>query len=170
MLSVKRLLAYWLDFVLLALILTGLQWLLYAVTSGFPFDRLESGVQIELWVLLSMSLPVWGYFIYCETHYGQTLGKRLLKLKVASSTNRPLRFRQTLVRTAIRLLPWELTHLIILVPEPWWSVAEPINTALIYIPNALIVLYIAVLFLSGGKRGVHDLAANTTVKSTRQPV
>ena len=165
MLFVKRLLAYWLDFVLLASLLVGLQWLLYAASSGFPFDRLEKGYQIELWVLLSMSLPVWCYFIYFERRHGHTPGKRLLKLKVTNNKGRNLSFSQALVRTGIRLLPWELTHLFILVPEPWWNVAEPKYPYLIYIPNALMVLYIVILMISGGKRGIHDIAANTAVKS-----
>jgi uncharacterized RDD family membrane protein YckC len=100
MLFVKRLLAYWLDFVLLASLLVGLQWLLYAASSGFPFDKLEKGYQIELWVLLSMSLPVWCYFIYYERRHGYTPGKRLLKLKVTNNKGRNLSFSQALVRTA----------------------------------------------------------------------
>jgi len=162
-LFVRRLLAYWLDFVLLAFILAGLQWLLYKTTSGFPFDFLNKGYEIELWVLLSMSLPVWLYFILSEWYKQQTIGKRLLRLKVTNKEESKINIKQAVVRTIIRLLPWELTHLIILVPEPWWSIEAPENQFLIYIPNIIMLLYIAVLFANKGVKGVHDYLAKTRV-------
>lgn len=162
-LSLKRLIAYWLDFVLLALILVGLQWLLYKTTSGFPFDLLDKGYEVELWVLLSMSLPVWMYFICCELHKQQTIGKRLLKLVVMNKEGARINIYQALIRTFIRLLPWELTHVIILVPTPWWSIEEPRNQHLIYIPNILMILYILVLFANKGDKGVHDYITKTRV-------
>mgnify|MGYP000911187519 CR=1 FL=1 len=162
-LSVKRLFAYWLDFVLLAVVLVGLQGLVYISTGGFPFDAFTKGYQIECWVLFSMSLPVWAYFVGFERYRRQTVGKRLLGLQVASGDGSAIRLRQAFGRTLVRLLPWELTHLIVLVPQPWWDVERPANGSLIYIPNALIVLYIAVLLANRGKRGVHDFLAGTKI-------
>jgi uncharacterized RDD family membrane protein YckC len=163
-LSVRRLLAYWFDFVLLAIIFVGLQWLLYKTTSGFPFDSLKKGYVIEIWVLFSMSLPVWLYFIYCELYKQQTIGKRLLKLIVISKEGSKIDINQALIRTFIRLLPWELTHIIILVPKPWWSIEKPEYQFLIYIPNVLMFLYIVVLFANKGNKGIHDFIAKTRVK------
>ncbi|WP_010274589.1 RDD family protein [Paenibacillus senegalensis] len=164
-LAFRRLAAYWLDFVLLAAVLIGGQFLLYVVTSGFPFDRLEKGYQIELWVLAAMSLPTWLYFIGCEKYRGQTLGKRLLKLKVSSlPAGGAITWGQAVKRTFVKLLPWELTHLIILVPDPWWSVEEPANQALIYIPNLLMVVYIGFLFITKGMKGLQDVWAKTRVE------
>lgn len=142
MLAIRRLLAYGLDFMLLATVLIALQALLYAGTGGFPFDRLRTGYQIELWVLATMSLPVWLYFVCGELWLQQTIGKKLFRLQVVDKTGTRIGLLQSLIRTAVKLLPWELSHLIVLVPEPWWSVEEPTNLLLIYIPNAAIVLYI----------------------------
>lgn len=163
-LAIRRLAAYWLDFVLLAAVLIGGQWLLNVLTSGFPFRLLEKGYQIELWVLASMSLPVWLYFILCEKYRRQTISKRLFRLKVVSTRGAELGIGQAVARTFIKLLPWELTHLIILIPDPWWGMEEPENLAWIYIPNLLMVVYIVVLFASKGTKGVHDYFSNTTVK------
>ena len=162
-LSLKRLIAYWLDFVLLAIILVGLQWLLYKTTSGFPFDFLDKGYEIELWVLLSMSLPVWLYFIYWEMYKQQTFGKRLLKLVVMNKEGSRIDVYQALGRTFLRLLPWELSHLILLVPTPWWSIEEPANQSLIYIPNIIMIFYIIVLFANKGDKGVHDYITKAKV-------
>jgi len=164
-LTVKRLLAYGLDFVLLASVLVSLQWTLYLVTGGFPFVRFDAGHEIELWVLLTFSLPVWGYFIWCEGKKQQTAGKFFLRLKVVNAGGAKIRWRQAFLRTLIRLLPWELTHLIILVPEPWWTVEVPENEIWIWVPNVLMAASIAVLFVSKGKKGIHDFAAKTTVVS-----
>lgn len=167
-LSLRRLIAYWLDFVMLAAILIGLQWLLYTVTSGFPFDLLETGLHIELWVLGTMSLPVWLYFICCERFKMKTIGKRLLSLQAVSADGAQLTLKQAIVRTFVKLLPWEMTHLIILVPEPWYGLDElPAHMFLIYIPNALMLIYIVVLFINKGKKGLHDYVAKSSVTTTK---
>jgi uncharacterized RDD family membrane protein YckC len=99
--------------------------LLYKTTSGFPFNFLNKGYEIELWVLISMSLPVWLYFIYCELYNQQTVGKRLLRLIVMNKEGSKININQALIRTLIKLLPWELTHIIVLIPKPWWSIEMP---------------------------------------------
>jgi len=164
-LSLKRLTAYWLDFMLLAIVLLSFQYLLSKITAGFPFDYLKEGFSIEIWVLLTMSLPVWLYFICCELYKQQTIGKRILSLKVVSVEGSKLTLRQALLRTLIKLLPWEITHIIVLIPEPWYNLSElPDHMFLIYVPNAMILLYILVLFVNKGKRGIHDYIAKTMVK------
>ncbi|MFC4810940.1 RDD family protein [Paenibacillus sp. GCM10023250] len=163
--ALRRLIAYWLDFVVLAGVLVGLQAVIYRATGGFPFDRLDRGYEIEAWVLGSMSLPVWAYFIVCETWQRRTLGKRLLRLEVVTAERgAAVGFLRALGRTCIRLLPWEATHLIILVPEPWWDVEQPAHPSLIYIPNAVMVIYAAVLFATKGRMAIHDYAMRTRVK------
>lgn len=68
------------------------------------------------------------------------------------------------IATFIRLLPWELTHVIILVPQPWWSIEMPKNQYLIFIPNIILILYIVFLFFNRGQKGIHDYFAHTRVK------
>ncbi|OUM88391.1 MAG: hypothetical protein BAA01_08460 [Bacillus thermozeamaize] len=162
-LSLKRLAAYWIDFMLVASILIAFQLLIYFITSGIPFKYLDRGYEIEIWVLLTMSLPTWLYFILFERFSQKTIGKRLLRLKVKNEEGTAIHFKQALLRTCIKLLPWELTHLMILVPDPWWSIEKPGNVFLIYIPNLIMFLYILVLFLNGGVKGVHDYLARTQV-------
>lgn len=161
-LFLKRLFAYWIDFILIAVILIFIQWLIYQATSGFPFDYLRKGIEIEVWVLLTMSLPVWAYFIGMEM-YKQPIGKRMLRLVVMDQVGSQIKFRQALGRTFIRLLPWELTHVIILVPQPWWGLEEPENPYLILIPNIIWIMYIVVLFFNKGQKGIHDFFARTRV-------
>ncbi|UVI27758.1 RDD family protein [Paenibacillus spongiae] len=167
MLSIRRLLAYWIDFVLLAAVLIGFQMLLYNMTGGFPFDYFSKGYQIELWVLGTMSLPVWLYFVLCERLRQTTIGKRICMLSVSDREGANINWRQSLTRTAVKLLPWELTHMLILIPDPWWSIEEPANPYLILIPNAVMLLYMIVLFINKGVIGVHDLLAQTKVNDVK---
>lgn len=148
---------------ILGTVLIGLQLGIYTLSSGFPFDYWTKGYEIELWVLFSMSLPVWSYFIYSEYKLQRTLGKRVLKFIVTDQHGTSISFKQAFVRTFIKLLPWELTHLIVLVPDPWWDLEEPSNTFLILIPNLLLLLYATVLFISRGSKGIHDYIVKTRV-------
>lgn len=162
MFVIKRIAAYWLDFVLLACILCSMQGLLYWSTGGWPFSRFATGAEIELWVLATMSFPVWCYFIGMEYSRGQTIGKKLLNLKTVRRDGTRITFSQAFVRTFIRLLPWEVTHLILLVPEPWWDV-DPAYPWLIAIPNFMMLIYIAVMAGWAGNTSLHDAAAGTRV-------
>lgn len=165
--TIRRLFAYWLDFLILAAVLIGLQFGLYTLTSGFPFESFTKGYQIELWVLSTMSFPVWLYFIFTDMKQ-QSIGKRWMKLKVTGRRDAAPSFGQALLRTLVKLLPWEMTHLIILMPEPWYSAEDtPANLFLIFIPNAMMLLYIALLFAGKGYKGVHDYAAGTKVLDVR---
>lgn len=162
-LALKRLFAYWIDFMLLAAVLVALQGLVNAVSSGFPFAYFDKGIEVELWVLGTMSLPVWGYFILMERRYGQTLGKKCLGLRVTDDQGKPIHVGQALIRTAVRLSPWEMTHGIILVPEPWWSVEIPAHPGWIYLPNGILLIYLVILFSTKGNQTFHDVVAGTKV-------
>ncbi|WP_270407466.1 hypothetical protein [Paenibacillus timonensis] len=45
-----------------------------------------------------------------------------------------------------------LTHGIILVPEPWWSVETPVRSEWIYLPNGIMLIYLVILFSTKGNR------------------
>ena len=99
MLALKRLIAYWIDFMLLAVILVGVQLLIYFLTGGWPFNNFHSGPAIELWVLCTMSAPVWIYFIVSEYRWSQTLGKKLFRLRVRTGRGQMITFEQVWMRT-----------------------------------------------------------------------
>ena len=158
MLALKRLIAYWIDFMLLAVILVGVQLLIYFLTGGWPFNNFHSGPAIELWVICTMSAPVWIYFIVSEYRWGQTLEKRLFKLRVTADKGKKITFEQAWMRT----LGVDAYH--VLLPTPWWDIPNETNN-LIYIPNALIILYVFYLFSTKGQRGIHDIISRTQVIS-----
>lgn len=172
-LILRRLLAYIFDIgFLYALLGGGLQTLTGRI-FGFPDLELlsQSPLKLEGWVLLSISLPTWLYFIISDLHGGATLGKRLFGLRTRTTTGDRIGIKQALLRTALKLLPWELTHFSILVPNPLWNPgAEAAVSQMIGITaaNLLLLLYLAILVIRQGQRSLHDIAAGTLVTQPSQ--
>jgi uncharacterized RDD family membrane protein YckC len=167
-LVLRRLAAYFVDIVLLYAVLAGGLQLVSSTLLGIPdwASLAQHPVRLEAWVLLSISLPTWVYFIYCDTHGGATLGKRLLGLHTTTLSANPVSTGQAVLRTALKLLPWELTHFSVLVPNPLWNPgaeAAVSQTVGITLANILMLGYLVVLAFQQGKRSLHDLAAGTMV-------
>ncbi len=159
MLFVRRAAAYIVDIALLFGVLFPLGWLAVLVLNFSP----GSGLQIWQATLLNFSLPAWLYFTLSDSLWGgQTLGKRWFKLKVTGSNSQPPGVLRALLRTAIKLLPWELAHVGGFALEglpvlQWTSIG---------LSNLLIVAYLLVLIPTHGQRSLHDIVARTQVQQT----
>lgn len=73
--------------------------------STQPEDLMLNGIFLLLLLIVSMWMFVaeWCYFIFCEmTMNGQSVGKRLLRLRVVQDGGFPLTFRSSLVRNLLR--------------------------------------------------------------------
>ena len=159
--AIFRLLAYDIDFILCSTVLVLPQLFVYQLTGGFPFTSFNQAHELYLWVLFTISLPVWVYFIYMESARQATFGKRLLGLKVTNADGNRIAFEQAILRTAIRLLPWEVTHFSLM----WiYFEDEPNINVGIWAANGLIVLYLVVLFANRGKMALQDFLVGTRVK------
>jgi len=155
--------AYALDCAGLAAAVQGTQWVLAAATRGV-LPRSVTGPQIETWVLLSVSLPVWLYFIVMEPSAGQaTVGKRLLGLRVARAGGGRIGLGQAVARTALKLLPWELAHVTLLLPTPIWS--DPVANVRpgLWVAYGLLAASLAAAVLTPRRQTLPDLAAGTVV-------
>lgn len=101
----------------------SIDWLLIAAWGGTLFSvvlYLSDGEPPEganPWIgqlvgFVSMTLPVLLYFTLCEcSSFQATLGKRCLGLSVTSVDFGRLNFQHSLLRNALKFLPWELGHL-----------------------------------------------------------
>ena len=159
----RRGLAYMLDGALLAGLVAASQFGLRALL-GAAFPALETGAQIEAWVLLTVSLPVWLYFAVGESSGWQaTPAKRLLGLRVATVAGQRLGFGRALRRTLVKLLPWELTHLTLLLPTPIWGSASAELRPGLWVVYALLLGYILCAALTPRRQAPHDLITGTLV-------
>ena len=136
---------------------------------GLDEQWFRSGINTELYTLLTVSLPIWLYFAICEqSRWQATVGKRLMKVKVSSATSqKPIRFSVSLLRTVVKLLPWEIAHLSNNLPEPLWYSAQPGFRLGFALVGVLMGLYMAMVTLTKKRQGLHDLLTRTVVLKDR---
>lgn len=160
----RRIGAYFVDIIMLYAGLAGLQFGISAVTGGFPFTRLDTGPELEAWVLLTFSLPTWLYFTYFEASpRGATLGKRLFKIRVTDLDGGQIRRGRAFFRTLLKLIPWELTHLTLLLPTPIYN--DPTRSPVLGLIGvyATLILYMLAMIFTPRKRSLHDIFVGTLV-------
>lgn len=141
----------------------------YALT-GKLYDWLSLGTAgAELLGFVILVLPVGVYLYLCEASERQaTLGKRLLRLRVVDATSGGrLSKPRVLVRTIVKLLPWEVAHFMV-----WQAVAYTATGATNFpvwlsvgfvVANALPIVYVVMVLLQRDRRGPHDLIARSKV-------
>jgi uncharacterized RDD family membrane protein YckC len=168
----RRILAYWIDILLVFVTLVvALQLLVFVplrqlfITSE---DWFRSGWNTEAYTFLTISLPIWLYFILAEiSPWRATAGKHVLKLKtVDNATGNEISWTQAVVRTFFKLLPWELAHFANNIPVPMWYDPNPsLRIGFIVVP-LLVILYLVLAFITPRRQSLDDLAAKTVVIST----
>lgn len=116
---------------------------------------------------VALTLPVGIYFIATELSSSHaSIGKRLMRIHVVTVRKGRLSARQTVLRTVVKLLPWELAHTAI-----YWLVdatrrhSQPsfATQGLLLLANVLPIIYVAWVVVRRDHRGPHDFAAQTAV-------
>lgn len=160
-LLVQRTAAYLLDMALLFLVLAPVGGLIqWAFFDSLP----QTGPEIWRTLLWNFSVPVWLYFILCDSSSrGATLGKRPFRLQVVGTDHRTISRSRALLRTAVKLLPWELVHISAFALSMDMSELSVWQMAGLIIANGLVIAYVVVLVVRRGQRTIHDFAAQTKV-------
>jgi uncharacterized RDD family membrane protein YckC len=150
-------------FLLYAGILFAVVW---STTSGEPAWTENPWVSQALGGLMT-TLVFAAYFVWTEGtgRVRASVGKRLFRLRVARADGEGAAgIGSVVLRTVVKLAPWELGHTpahhMMLTPmdaePPLWAAVVAILSCL------LAVVWVVALWLPGG-RGVHDLVAGTRV-------
>ncbi|MCP3031566.1 RDD family protein [Halobacillus sp. A1] len=160
-----RIYAFLLDY--LVIVVYGIS---VAGTISFVFNPFiqplfsHSPVIAELTGFLIMTLPVSLYFILCEQSKSQgTWGKRKLGLRVVNLEGARIGIGRSIIRTAVKFLPWEVAHFGI------WRLMLPTEFSEITIfiilnaVNAAIILYLIFPLTNKQKKNVYDWVAGTRV-------
>ena len=163
----RRLLAYWIDITLLYAVLVGIQFGFVALTGGVVNNWIAAqhmGILTWGWIFLTISLPMWLYFILNESGPRQaTLGKLLLGLKVTNLDGNRLTVTTSIWRTVCKLAFFEIGHLSFLFPAPLFDEPNPSFRVGIVILIVLMLVFFAVTFITPRKQSVHDLIVKTLV-------
>jgi uncharacterized RDD family membrane protein YckC len=175
---VRRAAAFVIDLaVVVAAVVLLLQLVLDPLRDTFGPGWMRVGWFYIGYTLLTVSLPVWLYFAgYESSDFQATLAKRWLGIGLTSTRPGRVTFGRAFLRTIARLLPFEIAHVVTVVPaNPF---VDPL-TGMLTIPaldslgpSVLAGLLVSVLMLGAllfsvmlhpDGRGVHDLLAGTFV-------
>jgi uncharacterized RDD family membrane protein YckC len=126
-------------------------------------------VVAQLVVFAVLTLPVTAWFAGWEaTPRGATPGKRLLGLRVLTTSGQRVALPRSLLRTALKItIPWELAHTAVwnLLVWPGDSSAT-VDMLLLGMANVAIAVYVVLLFV-GSRRTPYDRATGTFVTEFR---
>ncbi len=104
----RRVAAFGLDYLVILLCMGVLA--LFSLSVLIPRLSLGAPWQTQLLGFTTLTLPVFLYFALSETRFAGTLGKRWLALSVTDVSGARVSLRQSLLRSALKFAPWELTH------------------------------------------------------------
>ena len=160
----KRFMALLIDF--LVIILYGI--VLFAVTmfvyfvflGGIPIFN-ELGMNL---ISLTMIVPVFLCSIVAEASKNHaTIGKRKMKIRVASVNHEPVQLWQIIIRNVIKYLPWQCAHMLIFRGFAFDWELPLLWLILLIIADVLPFIWIATIVFGKDHRGIHDLLAKTVV-------
>lgn len=149
----KRLGAYFIDLVILLLYMYLMKYLIYIITD----IAFEEAYTIDI---LLICIPMLLYHVVCEiTMYGQSLGKKALRLRVMSLDGGDPNISQYILRWFFRIWEWPLFFSVLL-PDIY------IVIKFFYFIFGGVVVVIVIAVTAKNQR-LGDLAAGTTIVNTK---
>lgn len=157
----RRVAAYLLDVALLFALLAPLAFLVKRLTGFMP----ETPAATWRLQLLEFSLPSWCYFALADASArGATLGKRLLGLRVVTAAGGRVAPGRALARTALKLLPWELSHFAAFGLGERFGELTLLQSSGLVVANLLAIAWLLLALTSRGATGAHDRLVATRVE------
>lgn len=164
----KRTLAYLIDcFIAFGTVMLIIQWSILNNIRGYigiTDTWFQNSINMQLYVLTTISIPVWIYFTYFDSEKSKgTFGKRIFKLQVTNNKNQKISIGKAFLRTILKLLPWEIAHIGVIWPTPLYYENEPVVRILSYVGLLLFTIYVISIWTNPKKRTVYDRIIGTTV-------
>lgn len=165
----KRSFAYLIDCTICySFVMVIIQWAIlsqFRDQLGITNEWFKDSVNMELYVLTSISLPVWIYFTLMDSKISKgTIGKRILKLVVSQQdSNEKISIGKSLLRTIFKLAPWEIAHLGVIFPTPMYFEEAPGIRILTILGIGLFLVYIASILSDKQGRSLYDRILGTKI-------
>lgn len=154
----KRLFAYIIDFIILLTYLIMMKNLYYGTFKKVSQGIMESHIGIDI---LTISVPMLLYFLVSEVlMHGQSIGKKIMKIRVISLEGGEPTLGQYLIRWMFRAWEWPFLFGYI-----FFSTESVIAYTLVTAFFGIVVVIIIAITKKSQRLG--DLAANTVVVNTR---
>jgi uncharacterized RDD family membrane protein YckC len=163
----RRVLAFFVDYAIIIMYALLLFLASTLLKNHFNVDlNFGSPIKNQLLSFFLLTLPVFLYFYLSEKGiHKATLGKRFLKLKIASKTNEK---EHLFLRNLLKFLPWEIAHIGVYHIVFYNNLQEetPIWVwCTLIIPQVIVLMYFLSVILSKENRSVYDVISNTEVSS-----
>ena len=163
-----RLKAFLIDYVLIFayLIVLAIVGVLFAPVVRPLFSG--SLVVAQLSGFLTVTLPVSLYYIASETRFGgQSFGKRKAGIRATAADGGAIALPRSVLRTALKFLPWELSHFLVYRLVAVGEGDVPTQYALVGgLVYALMFAYLLSAIFTKRKQALYDLVAGTQVVKT----
>ncbi len=164
----KRMTAYLIDCIICySLVMLVIQWAILSnirESLGITEEWFKSSLNMELYVLISISIPVWAYFVYFDSNKTKgTFGKRILKLSVRDQENKTMSLSKSFQRTILKLAPWEIAHLGVIFPTPIYFENEPDIRILTIVGILLFSIYMISIVFNTNGQSLYDKLIGTKV-------
>lgn len=164
----KRIIAYFLDcLICYSLVMLIIQWALLSNLRemiGLTNDWFENSLNLQVYVLLTISLPVWFYFTYFDSKKSSgTIGKRIMKLTVTNIQKDRIGLKKSFLRTVLKLAPWEIAHIGVIFPTPLYFSQNPDIRLVTIIGIILLGIYMISIIIGSNGQSVYDKLLGTRV-------
>lgn len=160
-----RLHAFLFDYLL---ILAYLTLLIIVNTILFPsLQTLFAGslITAQLTGFLMVTLPVSLYFIISDSRLvGQSFGKKKVGIQVINKYGQQLSIRHSIIRVALKFLPWEMAHFLVYRLANLGEESIPLYLIMIStLTYGLIFAYLLTAIFTKRKQALYDMVCGTRV-------
>lgn len=167
---IKRLLAFFIDYAVIAIYISILLFLSIIVNRFWPFHHLMEGSYLfrHLISFFTLTVPVVLYFILMERNKRQaTIGKALMKLKVVNAKGGRASLKHLVIRNTIKFIPWEMAHTFIHINYAVFSSGKEMDIAMmtgLIIPQVIALAYLALILFRNDRRSLYEILSRTRVQ------
>src|SRR6185503_5293698 len=154
----KRLFAYLIDFTLLLLYFVSMKYFYYGGFNKVSVQVLQNHVGIDI---LTISMPMLLYSLVAEVMmHGQTIGKKLMNIRVISLDGGEPELSQYLVRWMFKAYEWPFFF--------GYTVLSRVSLIVyIIITGFLGIIVVIIIAVTKRNQRLGDLAANTVIVNTK---
>lgn len=157
----RRILAFVFDFLIIGV------YLLFLFIIGFGINSITGGIALlasplamNILAFITVIMPVILYFSLQESStYRATFGKRWAKIRVVNPQGARLTIWQTLLRSVVKFLPWQLAHTSVIYIQ--FGNQSPVFIVGALLSQGLVIIYIVFLLFSKKHQTPYDLIAGT---------
>ena len=154
----KRLFAYLIDFTLLILYFVSMKYFYYGGFNKVSFEALHNHVGIDI---LTISMPMLLYSLVTEVMmHGQTIGKKLMNIRVISLDGGEPELSQFIVRWMFKAFEWPFFF-------GYTILTRESLVVYILITGFLGIIVVIIIAVTKRNQRLGDLAANTVVVNTK---